>query len=106
ALFAATLSWAVRVRSLVPLAAIVPLGMLMGVPFPTGIRAVVAEVGGAAVPWLWAVNGVASVIGSSAAMAVAKIAGFRCTIAVGLIIYVVAAALMALARRRNTVVGK
>ncbi|MCX7598100.1 MAG: hypothetical protein N2512_04450 [Armatimonadetes bacterium] len=106
ALFAATLSWDVRVRSLVTLAAVVPLGMLMGVPFPSGIRAVVSQIGPAAVPWLWAVNGVASVIGSSAAMALAKIAGFRCTIAVGLIIYVVAAALMALARRRNTVVGK
>lgn len=101
ALFAATLSWDVRLRSLVTLAAVMPLGMLMGVPFPSGIRAVVADVGWQAVPWLWAVNGVASVIGSSAAMAVAKIAGFRCTIGVGIAIYVLAAALIALAAVRD-----
>ena len=106
ALFAATLSWDVRLRSLVTLAAVVPLGMLMGVPFPSGIRAVVGEVGPAAVPWLWAVNGVASVVGSSAAMAIAKLAGFRCTVAVGLAVYLLAAAILALARSRGRAGGE
>lgn len=98
ALFAATLCWDVRLRSLVTLTVVIPLGMLMGVPFPSGIRAVVAQVGREAVPWLWAVNGVASVIGSSAAMAVAKVAGFRSTIILGLLIYVLAALLISAAR--------
>jgi hypothetical protein len=100
AMFNATLAWDVRLRSLLTLACVVPVGMLLGVPFPSGVRLAVDAMGAPVVPWLWAINGVASVIGSSAAMAVAKIAGFHWTAVLGLGIYLLAAGILLAQNRR------
>ncbi len=94
AVFSATLGWNVRLRSLVTLAMVVPLGLVMGVPFPTGLRMVVDHRGKPLVPWMWAVNGVTSVVGSAAAMACAKLIGFLGTLNVGLLVYVVAVVIL------------
>jgi len=91
ALFAATLGWNVRLRGLVTLLMVAPLGLVMGIPFPTGLRLAIDRQGTELVPWMWAVNGVASVVGSAAAMACAKVVGFGATLAVGLLVYVLAA---------------
>jgi hypothetical protein len=100
AVFNASLAWDVRLRSLITLAFVVPVGMLLGVPFPSGVRLAVDAMGAAVVPWLWAINGVASVLGSCAAMAVAKIAGFHTTIILGLGIYLLAAGILTLQSRK------
>ena len=42
---------------------IAPLGLLMGMPFPLGVR-MLSDSGEALVTWAWAVNGCASVLGS------------------------------------------
>ncbi len=74
-LFEATirLPWAGRVG--IAVAALLPLGVLMGVPFPAGLR----WVGRAAprwVPWVWAVNGCASVVSAVLAALVSLSWGF------------------------------
>jgi hypothetical protein len=56
-----------------------------------GMRLVVDSMGPSVVPCLWAVNGVASVLGSAGAMAMAKVAGFEWTGILGLGIYLLAA---------------
>ena len=69
------------------------LGFWMGVPFPTGIRWVGSHHPGT-VPWAWAVNGAASVIGSALATGVAIHIGFRLTALVAALLYGIAGALL------------
>ncbi len=55
--------------------AILPLGFLMGFPFPTGIR-LLAEKEKDLVPWAWATNAFSSVVNSILALMIAFWAGF------------------------------
>lgn len=63
ALVRGVLGWPLAGRALVTLALIMPLGILMGMPFPSGIRKISTH-GAAAVPWMWGVNGGSTVLGS------------------------------------------
>jgi spermidine synthase len=81
-----------------------PLGFAMGMPFPTGLRAlaacsVLAVRGGAtdadnAVEWAWAMNAAASVLGSVLAMVIAIQFGLTATLACGIAAYLLALALL------------
>jgi hypothetical protein len=63
-----------------------PLGLLMGMPFPLGIR-LVDRVNPALVPWAWGVNGFGSVVGSILAMVIAQSYGFALVIGLAVLIY-------------------
>jgi hypothetical protein len=63
-----------------------PLGLLMGMPFPLGIR-LVDRVNAALVPWAWGVNGFSSVIGSIMAVMMAQSYGFSLVIGLAVVIY-------------------
>ena len=65
-LFDATLGWPDLGRILMSLVFIAPLAFAMGFPFTLGLSALPAA-GGARIPWAWAVNGFASVIGATLA---------------------------------------
>jgi spermidine synthase len=87
-------------RLLVSAILLIPLGFLMGMPFPTGLRALAsspapefpAETGLAenAVEWAWAMNAAASVLGSVSAMVIAIQFGLTVTLACGAFAYVLA----------------
>lgn len=62
-------------RGLITIVLIAPLGMLMGVPFPSGMLRV-SQGDARAVPWMWGVNGGASVLGSIVAILLAMNFGF------------------------------
>ncbi len=68
---ALALPWRVAVAILL----LAPLGVLLGVPFSTGLR-LVSEEAPLLVPWAWAVNGFFTVIGSVAAMILGMAVGF------------------------------
>lgn len=93
-LYAAGLPWLhdallgteTAVRILVVAAAVAPLGLLMGMPFPTALRWAGTEAGGL-VPWAWAVNGGASVFGSALAVLVSMTWGFTATLLAGALAY-------------------
>jgi hypothetical protein len=55
---------------------VLPLGFLLGMPFPTGLR-VLARRSPRLLPWAWGVNGFAGVLGSMLAIALAQEFGFR-----------------------------
>ncbi len=92
-------------RLLISGALLVPLGFLMGMPFPTGLRALVEssrsfngtpDASGApdgAVEWAWAMNAAASVLGSVLAMVIAIQFGLTVTLAAGACAYLAALAL-------------
>jgi hypothetical protein len=83
---------------------LVPLGFVMGMPFPTGLRALGARSGlevpnsaaGAdnAVEWAWAMNAAASVLGSVLAMVIAIQFGLTVTLACGVAAYLMALLLL------------
>jgi hypothetical protein len=62
-----------------------PLGFLMGMPFPTGLRLVQT------VEWAWALNAAASVLGSVMAMVIAIHFGLTVTLLCAAVAYVLAA---------------
>jgi hypothetical protein len=81
-------------RVLASAALVFPLGFFMGMPFPkAGVR--VKEL----VDWGFAVNGVASVLGATAAVALAFTIGLSATLAVAAVLYAGAFGLLRTASR-------
>src|SRR5205823_3402940 len=68
---------------------LIPLGFAMGMPFPTGLRAL-GELNDHRVEWAWALNAAASVLGSVSAMIIAIHFGLNATLACGAIAYLTA----------------
>ena len=76
-------------RFLMTIALIAPAGFLMGMPFPTGI-ARAKEKNSQIVPWLWAINGCASVVSSIAAVIISIHAGFLLVVGLSSLFYLAA----------------
>jgi hypothetical protein len=74
------------VKLLISGAVLVPLGFVMGMPFPSGLRLIPT------VEWAWALNAAASVLGSVAAMVIAIHFGLTATLACAAAAYAAAAA--------------
>jgi predicted membrane-bound spermidine synthase len=70
----------------IAVALLLPLGLVMGMPMPTGIRLLAARQA-PLVPWAWGVNGAASVLGSVAALSLALAFGFQATLLAGAGLY-------------------
>ena len=91
-LFRAWIGFERPARIAVAVAALAPVGFLLGTAMPLGLRRLAA---GRAelVPWAWSVNGGTSVLGSVLAMVVAINNGFTATLLVGGACYLAALAL-------------
>lgn len=94
--FALLLGQPVVVRGAATVALLLPLGMLLGMPFPSGIRWFERD-GSDQVPWLWGINGFASVLGSVLAMVLAWKSGFSAALLAGMGSYVLVAILAGMA---------
>jgi hypothetical protein len=68
-----------------------PLGFVMGMPFPTGLRALARSIEqqttANSIEWAWALNAAASVLGSVSAIVIAIQFGFNVTLACGACAY-------------------
>jgi spermidine synthase len=77
---------------------LVPVGFAMGMPFPSGLRALSSQDSGpakdGAVEWAWAMNAASSVLGSVLAMVIAIQFGLNVTLACGAGAYVLAMLLL------------
>ncbi len=94
-----TQRWSLIGRVLMGMAAILPVGLLMGQPFPLGVKWA-RERHGDVIPWLWAVNGAASVVGSSLATILALHIGFSAVSLGGMLCYALAAVVVNLVWQR------
>ena len=74
-IFQVALGLPMFLRVVVALAVIAPLGVLLGMPFPTGLSIIGAEAPGL-VPWAWGINGFFTVIGTILALMFAMMVGF------------------------------
>jgi hypothetical protein len=79
-------------RVLVVVIALLPLALLMGMPFPLGLRTV-GQAGDQHVALAWAVNGIMTVVGSVGAVTLAIVAGFSRVLLAGALAYALAAVL-------------
>jgi len=61
------LPWPLALRGLFTICLVAPLGIVMGMPFPTGLH-LAGRWGESAVPWMWGVNGGTTVLGSVVAI--------------------------------------
>jgi len=101
AIIHAMLARPLPVRVLAGAAAIFPLGLFLGMPFPLGILWVERRPAGA-VAWAWGLNGVFTVVGGVATAVLAMAFGFRITVIIALAIYGVAFSLFAAMRAAET----
>ena len=76
-------SWAIpfarSTRMLIAVALLVPMGVALGVPMPTGLRLLNARAP-QMVPWAWGMNGAMSVLGATLAIFIAMNWGFQVTL--------------------------
>jgi len=77
------------IRCLVAGLMIFPIGLFMGMPFPLGILAIQKMPDGA-IAWAWAMNGLLTVIGGVASVALSIFIGFHKTLLLALLVYVLA----------------
>ena len=91
---------ALPMRWLVTAASLLPLGLFMGMPFPTGLR-LVERMDESIRPWAWGVNAFATVIGSMLCVLVSIHAGFTTALAAAMGIYVIGGLGMLWAVARN-----
>ena len=74
-------------RAAITLIGILPVGILLGFPFPTAVRQLERS-NPSFIAWAWGVNGVTSVLASIAAILVAMRFGFTVVVTVAAAIYV------------------
>jgi MFS family permease len=98
-LFGGTIGLPLAARLGVTVLALAPLGFLMGMPFPGGLRWLIPEAEPTAaaepaprgdIPWIWAVNGAASVIAPILAALLALSFGFSAVLRLGALCYAIA----------------
>lgn len=85
-------------RTAATFAFLIPLGLIMGMPFPFGLRAL-AEKDTDLIPWAWAINGSLSVLAPSLASMIALSSGFSFVLWLGALAYGLASVLKAGAER-------
>ena len=76
------------VRMLISILMLFPLGLMMGMPFPLGIT-LANRVAPRLIPWVWGINGYATVIGSVLCVIFALSFGFKAVIFIACGIYIV-----------------
>jgi hypothetical protein len=99
------LAAALPLRVALTVALVAPLGLVMGVPFPAGVRWLRRRAGRSSVARMWGINGVASVLGSTGSVAVAMLGGFSWCLLLGSLIYLGVFAASALCARPEMAQG-
>ena len=90
ALTAALVGWPWELKVLITIALIVPVGFVMGLPFPTALNTLELRFP-TAVRWAWSLNAASSVLGSASAIFLAIYIGLGNTLMVGGAFYLMAA---------------
>ncbi len=68
---------------------LMPLGLFMGIPFPTGLK-ILGESSESLIPWAWAINGCLSVLAPILTVMLAMTVGFKTVLWLGALAYLMA----------------
>jgi predicted membrane-bound spermidine synthase len=105
-LFKYTIQWNLVARIIMTILLLCPLGIFLGMPFPTGIKTVSGE-STSFIPWAWGVNGFFTVIGSVGAVILGMMFGFKIVILLAGLCYLAAMILLpATQNKKEESVGK
>lgn len=99
-LFDAWIPLARPVRIVLAILLLLPMGVLLGVPLPSGVRLLGQRRPGL-LAWAWGINGAMSVLGASCAVLVAMNWGFSAVALTGAAVYAVAGALATIMGRQT-----
>jgi hypothetical protein len=104
ALMTPIISWAIpwprAARMAIAVVTLVPLGVALGIPMPTGLR-MLGKDAPEMIPWAWGMNGALSVLGATLAIFIAMNWGFRVTLLAASATYLIGlAALLRVGRVR------
>jgi hypothetical protein len=95
-------SWAIPfarpARIAVAVATLVPIGLALGLPMPTGLRLLSARAPHM-IPWAWGINGALSVVGATLAIFIAMNWGFNTTLVAASSVYLAGMVAFATATR-------
>ncbi len=83
---ALAIAWPLWIRHGIAFLVILPLGFMMGMFFPMGVRTLSLNLE-SAIPWAWAVNASASVVGSVLAVLIALSCGFTTVLCLAAVAY-------------------
>ncbi|MBN1536115.1 MAG: hypothetical protein JW908_05235 [Anaerolineales bacterium] len=86
-IFENTLGFSTGWRVIVSVLVVAPAGILMGIPFPAGLRWMVGRGNSDSIPWFWGINGAASVISAVLAAMLALALGFAWVLRIGALTY-------------------
>jgi hypothetical protein len=75
-------------RVLIAILLLMPLGGVMGFPFPLALRSLKERGIDHYIPWMWGINGISSVLGSTATVVIAIYFGFTQVLVIGVGCYV------------------
>jgi len=92
--------WPLLGRCVASLCVVLPTGFLLGLPFPAALTQA-KDAGEVAIPWMWTVNGAASVLGSLGAVVISVAIGSMWIPVAGGVCYLLAST--AVIRRREAV---
>jgi len=104
-LFQAFIGLDLTARVAIAVALLMPLGLLMGMPFPLGIR-LVDRLNPGLVAWAWGVNGFCSVLGSILTVMIAQSYGFSIVIGLAVGVYLLGLAVVSTIGGRTGVGGQ
>jgi spermidine synthase len=79
----------IMVRVLATMVLVFPVGFFLGMPFPLGILTIERQPQGV-IAWAWAMNGLFTVIGGLASVLLSLFFGFKITLIVAMLIYLLA----------------
>ncbi|HEV3433710.1 MAG TPA: hypothetical protein VG098_06935, partial [Nitrososphaera sp.] len=79
----------IEIKAAVSITVLAPIGFLMGMPLPTGMRLLKVHRPDF-IPWMWAVNGAFSVLGAVLAIALGIMYGSSLAMILGVLIYLIA----------------
>jgi hypothetical protein len=99
AIIDAAIAWPLAARIVLAATLMVPVGVLLGLPLPSGMR-ILSDRLPALIPWGWGMNGAFSVVGATLAIFIAMNWGFSTTLLAGSVVYALAAALFTVNTRQ------
>ena len=84
-----TIAESLNTKVLMAIGFLAPIGFLMGMPMPTGLRLVKIH-SPRFIPWMWAINGAFSVLGSVLTVTISILQGAWYALILGILAYIVA----------------
>jgi hypothetical protein len=95
-----TIAQPFEVKAAVSIAILAPIGFLMCMPLPTGMRLLKVHRPDY-IPWMWAVNGAFSVLGAVLAIALGILYGSSLAMVLGILIYLIALGISFASKKRQ-----